>query len=474
MSFKFFNIFSLGVSEAYPEYINSKIRISNQVALFSVLVAGVPFSVIFYFHLPTMVFLPIVSTLIVAFIPILNKVGLQLLGRTLAGLNGTLTVGIIHGFMVETGEPPLPASVAYELAFSLLPFIVFHPKEKKALFSITAFSLLFISLVQYRIDFLELAHGSIDFLKYGAAKEFSIISASLMIYVFLWILSNYNYNAEKKQQQLVEEMHQKNAKLQQSETILKESLKTLDESKLEEQKRLWITEGIAKFARILRSENNGETLYDRVLSELIKYIKANQGAFYIVETKDEGIKEDVMIKQVSCYAYSRKKFTEQTLEPGEGLLGQCYFEKSTILLTEIPEDYVAITSGVGEATPRAIAIIPLMLNDEVAGFLELASFEVFDEHILAFLKRISENLASFIINNRVNERSAKLLAKSQEQTEMLRSQEEEMRQNFEELQATQEEMQRVQTELRNTKEHLEHELKEKQKEIDRLKAVNNT
>lgn len=470
MSSRFFNIFSLGVKKENPEYINNKIQVSNQVAFFSLLIAGLPFCAIFYHYLPSLLFLPILASISVLIVPVLNFFGSQKIARTLASLNGLISVGIVHGFMVESGEPPLPASIAYELAFSLLPFIIFHPKERKALFSLTAFSLLFICFVQFRIDFLELPHESIDFMKHGIIKDFSIITASVMIYLFLWIISTYSFNAEKKQQQLVNEMHKQNEAMKQSEQILRESLKTLDESKIEEQKRLWVTEGITKFARILRNETSDKTIYDKVLSEMIKYVQANQGAFYIVEEKDSGVKDDVIIKQVSCYAYSRKKFTEQILEPGEGLLGQCYFERDIKLLTEVPDDYISITSGVGEATPSAVVIVPLILNDDVAGFLELASFQIFDDHVLAFLKRASESLASFILNNRVNERSTNLLAKSQEQTEMLRSQEEEMRQNFEELQTTQEEMHRVQKELRNVKENLETELKEKLSELENYKS----
>ena len=231
-------IFSLGVREENPEYLNSKIKISNQVAVFCLLIAGLPFSTIFYYKLPALFILSVIPCIIILFVPLLNYFGLQLLGRTIASLNGLFSVGILHGFMVESGGSPLSASIAYELTFSLLPFIIFHPKERKALLTITIIAFVFISCVQFRINLLEMSHGSIDFLKYGIINDFSIISGSLITYFFLWIISNYSFQAEKKQLQFIEEAQQKNNKLKQSQEVLKNSLKSLDESKVKEKNQL--------------------------------------------------------------------------------------------------------------------------------------------------------------------------------------------------------------------------------------------
>jgi len=163
--------------------------------------------------------------------------------------------------MVESGGSPLSASIAYELTFSLLPFIVFHPKERKALLTITSIAFVFISCVQFRINLLEMSHGSIDFLKYGIIKDFSIISGSLITYFFLWVISNYSFQAEKKQLQFIEEAQQKNNKLKQSQEVLKNSLKSLDESKVKEKNQLWITEGAAMVGKIIRSNLKGSEMH---------------------------------------------------------------------------------------------------------------------------------------------------------------------------------------------------------------------
>lgn len=111
-------------------------------------------------------------------------------------------------------------------------------------------------------------------------------------------------------------------------------------------------------------------------------------------------------------------------------------------LTRIPDQYVSITSGLGEATPSALLIVPLTVNEQVMGILEIATFNSFQPHQIAFLENVGKIIASAVATVRMNARTKVLLEHSQEGTETLRSQEEEMRQNMEELQATQEEMQR--------------------------------
>jgi PAS domain S-box-containing protein len=179
------------------------------------------------------------------------------------------------------------------------------------------------------------------------------------------------------------------------------------------------------------------------MAYIIKYIGANQGGLYLVENNDS----QVNIRLTACYAYERKKFIEQTILPGQGLLGQTFLEKEYIYLTQIPQNYISITSGLGEARPSCLLIMPLMINNTVEGLFEIASFKELAQHQISFIQKLSETIASFIQNNRINEQTKKLLAISQQQAEEMRAQEEEMRQNMEELEATQEEARRVSSEI---------------------------
>lgn len=208
----------------------------------------------------------------------------------------------------------------------------------------------------------------------------------------------------------------------------------------EERQRAWATEGLARFVDILRSNNTDlRALSQVIISNIVKYTESNQGSLYIVN--EEG--NDRFLELVGCYAYDRQKHGEQRIAIGEGMVGQCILEKDTVYMTNLPANYLRITSGLGEALPKNLLIVPLMLNDTVYGAIELASFTAYEKHHRDFIEKLAESIASSISNVKVNEQTKKLLHETQVQAEQVRSQEEEMRQNMEELSATQEEMQRV-------------------------------
>ncbi len=214
----------------------------------------------------------------------------------------------------------------------------------------------------------------------------------------------------------------------------------------EDKKRNWTTEGIAKFGEILRSNNSDvQKLCDEIIGSLVKYLKANQGALYII---DETIgDEELTMSMVSCYAWDKKKFINQKIHRGEGLAGQAWQEMDTIYITDVPQNYIRITSGLGDANPTSILIMPLKVNDQFFGVIEIASFNKMADYEIDFVRKVAESIASTVSTVKVNERTQKLLAESQQMTEEMRSQEEEMRQNMEELQATQEEMKRQEGEI---------------------------
>ncbi|WP_305038969.1 PAS domain S-box protein [Fulvivirga maritima] len=217
----------------------------------------------------------------------------------------------------------------------------------------------------------------------------------------------------------------------------------------EDKKRSWSTEGLAKFGDILRKNNdNIEKLSDDIISNLVKYLGANQGGLYIIE-EDDSADEPYMVL-TACYAWDKKKYIDQKVFKGEGLAGQVWLERDSIYLTEVPDNYIKITSGLGDANPRSVLIVPLKVNDEIYGVVEVASFKDFEDYEKEFVEKIAESIASTVSSVKINAKTQKLLEESQEMTEQMRSQEEEMRQNMEELQATQEEMQRSQSEAEST------------------------
>ncbi|MDJ1468384.1 GAF domain-containing protein [Xanthocytophaga flava] len=231
------------------------------------------------------------------------------------------------------------------------------------------------------------------------------------------------------------------------ETLAGELLQMREQMKLvkaEDERRNWTNEGLARFSEIVRNnQNNLEKLSNEAISFLTKYLKAQQGSLFVVQ----GDRKDVVLEMLACYAFDRKKFIQKQISAGSGLVGQAYLEADTILLTDVPKGYMEITSGLGDATPGCLAIVPMKYNDMVEAIIELASFERFEDYQIRFLEKAGEFVASAILTVKTAEHTARLLQDSQEQAEMLKSQEEELRQNMEELAATQEEMYRKERDL---------------------------
>ena len=210
--------------------------------------------------------------------------------------------------------------------------------------------------------------------------------------------------------------------------------------KQEDQQRLWSTEGLSKVAEITRKHQEDiQQLADTLLSYLVSYTGANQGSLFFLQ---EEVGEEPRLVLSACYAYDKKKYADKTVKLGQGLVGQTFLEKKTLHLVQVPDQYVSITSGLGEATPTTLLLVPLIFNEQVMGILEMAAFDKFASHQIVFLESVGEVIASAVATVRINSRTKVLLEQSQEGTEALRAQEEEMRQNMEELQATQEEMER--------------------------------
>ncbi|HEY9006317.1 MAG TPA: GAF domain-containing protein [Ohtaekwangia sp.] len=244
---------------------------------------------------------------------------------------------------------------------------------------------------------------------------------------------------------------------------LKENLQAVKE---EDQKRNWTTDGLARFVDVLRSNKNMASLAHDVTRNLVQLIKANQGAIFILTDDQDGNQH---LEMLACYAFNRTKHLTKKIAIGEGLIGQAFLEKETIHLKEIPEEFVRITSGLGEANPRNILITPLKANEEVVGIVEIASFRQFQQHEIAFVEKIGENIAHTILSYRTAEHTQHLLNESHEQAESLRAQEEELRQNQEELQTTQEEISRKYNALFKQLAELNYESK-----FDQLKSINST
>ncbi len=202
---------------------------------------------------------------------------------------------------------------------------------------------------------------------------------------------------------------------------------------------------IRQINEILNQQFEGlADMADEILKCIVNYLDLNQGGVFIVE----GDKEEKHLELIACYAYSKKKYISKNIQLGQGAIGQAYLEKSPIYLTEIPTEYLTITSGLGEATPTFLSALPLVnTNEEVVGALELASFRILESFEQRFLERAIESITATVVSVQVNEKTKELLKESNELAQQLKIEENKLNKNMVQLKEAQKKMHYKQKEL---------------------------
>ena len=228
-------------------------------------------------------------------------------------------------------------------------------------------------------------------------------------------------------------------------TSLLKMLSSLQETSKKEAKQNWIAKGKEIISRVLNQQNNIEDLAYYTLVELIKYTDTIQGAFYIFDED-----KDLLIN-IASYAYQRKKYINQEFKVGQGLIGQAAYEKDIIYRTELPKDYITISSGIiGDKKPGSILIVPLISDEKLQGVIELASiYDRIDDKSIQLIKEQSNIIAQTLFNLKVNVRTENLLSESQKLTKELTKNEDVLRQNAKQMKQTQLELTRSNRKMEN-------------------------
>jgi CheY-like chemotaxis protein/HAMP domain-containing protein/GAF domain-containing protein len=231
----------------------------------------------------------------------------------------------------------------------------------------------------------------------------------------------------------------------------------------------WLKTNLARFTRMLQGQRDMKTVAQMVLSELAPLVEAQQGVFY-VNNSDNG---DSVMRLLGGYAYNKRKSLANEFHPGESLVGQCMLEKERILVTDVPPSYVQIKSGLGEAAPNNIVVLPVLFEGEVKAVIELSTFQTFSDTHLTFLDQLTESIGIVLNTIEANTRTEDLLLQSQSLAGELQSQQDELKKTNEQLEQQAQSLRESEDLLKSQQEELRQtneELQEKAALLARQKA----
>src|SRR5205809_2859053 len=220
---------------------------------------------------------------------------------------------------------------------------------------------------------------------------------------------------------------------------INEMIRNLKDTTIKNNEQDWLKTNLTKFTRMLQGQKDMLTVGKLILSELAPVVSAQHGVFYVVETpkdetQDEPEHNEPYLKLLASYAFRSRKKVGNRFSLGEGLVGQAALEKERILITNAPADYVQITSGLGQAPPTNIIVLPVLFEGQVKAVMELSSFEKFSAIHQAFLDQLVESIGIVLNTIEANTRTEDLLKQSQSLARELQSRQQELQNTNLELQ----------------------------------------
>ncbi len=210
---------------------------------------------------------------------------------------------------------------------------------------------------------------------------------------------------------------------------INEMIRNLRDTTQKNTEQDWLKTNLAKFSRMLQGQRDLTNVGRMILSEVCPVVTALQAEFFVLDSSSN----EPQLKLLASYG-SDGAATGKRINLGQGLVGQCALDKSKISLTSVPADFIRVSSGLGEAPPRSVLVLPLTYEGQVRGVLELASFEGFNPTHQAFLEQLAESIAIVLNTIDANMLTEDLLKQSQSLAHQLQTRQEELQKTNEELQ----------------------------------------
>ena len=232
---------------------------------------------------------------------------------------------------------------------------------------------------------------------------------------------------------------------------INEMILNLKEQTLKNAEQDWLKTNLARFSRMLQGERDLATVSNLIMSELAPLVNAQYGVFYVTKREEDETK----LELVASYGAETPAQLKQEFLLREGLIGQAAADRRPILLKDVPPDFIRIGSGLGDAKPANVNILPALFEDEVKAVIELASFNEFNETHQSFLDQLMESVGIVLNTIAATMRTEGLLKQSQLLTQELQARQTELTTKQEELHSTNEELQDKAVALENEKRQVE-------------------
>jgi HAMP domain-containing protein/CheY-like chemotaxis protein/signal transduction histidine kinase len=190
---------------------------------------------------------------------------------------------------------------------------------------------------------------------------------------------------------------------------INEMIRNLKETTQKNAEQDWLKTNLARFTRLLQGQRDLEAVTTLILSELAPLVSAHHGVFYMMDSKNE----DSRLQMIASYGYRSSKKLPTSFAPGEGLVGQCALEKVRVWLTNVPRDYIQISSGLGSAPPSSIVVLPILFEQQIKAVIEIATLDNFTQTHMNFLDQLMESIGVVLNTIEANSRTESLLTQSQ-------------------------------------------------------------
>jgi len=234
----------------------------------------------------------------------------------------------------------------------------------------------------------------------------------------------------------------------------------------------WLKTNLSNFSQLMQGNKNLQSLADVVLQELCPAVNAQHGIFYMLDAGDEEKNKAAELVLLASYAFNERKSVANSFELGQGIVGQAALEKKRILIHNIPQDYIKIGSGLGDAVPDHLVVLPVLFEGELLGVIELAAFSMFSENELNFLDQLAISLG--VVSNavRASAQTEELLLASQSLSQELQNQQLELTETNQKLETQATNLRESESKLKSQQEELQQtneELEEKSRVLTEQK-----